>query len=573
MRIDAIQISNILGLARADIKLSTPVLVVAGLNEAGKSTIADAISMAILGKPRRVAQKKELGQLLHEGAEKGRVTLTSDDDTAAEFRIPGGQHMVQPVKGAEYLPYVLEPTSFATIKSDERRSLLFKLTNCRAKPADIKARLIKRGCSERVVDEIEPALTKGFPGACAEAKEFATQAKGAWRSVTNENWGSDKAKGWEPEAVPDGMESDALQEIEDQLKQLDQDLADAREALGGSKEQAKAAEERSYQIEQLKESADLLKRREAKLKEDQARVDEWSGKLADAERAASGEPAHDPMQCPHCRGKVVIHNGDLAAYEEPKNTADPEAAKRATEYRGYLESAQRAVKNSERDVAASKSAADQLKVLQDQTTAVPLQSAIENAEQIIRDMRQERDRLFAQLTAEKEASALRSGRDKTIAKAAGYHEQVMQWLEVAEALSPSGIPAEILDSALAPFNDSLSVLAGISGWKKVAVSSDMEISIAGRAYGLCSESSRWRADAMIAIAISQISELRLTVLDRFDVLDLGGRGQLLGMLVELSKLDAMDTMIICGTMKELPARLPKSVTGVWVENGIAETGS
>jgi hypothetical protein len=32
----------------------------------------------------------------------------------------------------------------------------------------------------------------------------------------------------------------------------------------------------------------------------------------------------------------------------------------------------------------------------------------------------------------------------------------------------------------------------------------------------------------------------------------------------------MDTVIMLGTMKEIPAGLPAEVTGVWVKDGIAE---
>ena len=54
MHIQKIEVSNVLGLSRADIVCSQPVMIIAGNNEAGKSTIADAVSMAILGTPRRV---------------------------------------------------------------------------------------------------------------------------------------------------------------------------------------------------------------------------------------------------------------------------------------------------------------------------------------------------------------------------------------------------------------------------------------------------------------------------------------------------------------------------------------
>lgn len=115
------------------------------------------------------------------------------------------------------------------------------------------------------------------------------------------------------------------------------------------------------------------------------------------------------------------------------------------------------------------------------------------------------------------------------------------------------------------------MLAGLAKWKPVQILDDMSVNVGGRAYGLVSESAKWRADTLLALAIAQISQLRFVVLDRFDVLDLPGRGQLLGLLVELARMKAMDTMIMCGTMKAIPKGLPAQVRAVWVANGIAET--
>ena len=73
----------------------------------------------------------------------------------------------------------------------------------------------------------------------------------------------------------------------------------------------------------------------------------------------------------------------------------------------------------------------------------------------------------------------------------------------------------------------------------------------------------------MALAIAQISDLRIVVLDRFDVLDQKSRGALLGMLGELGRMGLMHNSIMSGTMKELP-RLPAGVGGVWISGGLAE---
>lgn len=572
MHIQKIEISNVLGLSRADIVCSTPVMMIAGSNEAGKSTIADAVSMAILGTPRRVKLKKDLGQLLHDSADKGRVSVIAGGEVLGEFRLPGGQHKAEPVKGAEFLEFVLDPAAFARQAPADRRTALFKLTGCKMSPDVVEQRLVARGIPEAMAAEIKPLLRGGFPATCDEMKERATQAKGAWRAVTGQNWGSNVAEGWEPELPVTTVDADQLASAMEEHAQLDAELGEAMQALGASKNAASAQARQAETIAQLQEVAGLAGRREAKLAEDKARVEEWTVKLNDAKAASFGEPARQPLSCPCCNAQVELAQGVLVEYIAPEKVADKEAAGRVVEYSGYLQSAERAVQNSQRDLKASQDAIAQIAALKEQAAqAVPSEDAIANAEEVIAELRQRRDAAAAKATALNDAKVAIEGHAKTVAKAAKHHAEVKTYLEIAEALAPDGIPGEILSSALTPVNDSLAVLARLAGWKKVEITEDMEITCGGRLYGLMSESAKWRADALLALVIAQISELRMVILDRFDVLDLPGRSQLLNMLIELANIKAMDTMIMCGTMKAIPEKLPSGVSGVWVQNNIAES--
>ncbi|MCI1022590.1 hypothetical protein HWD96_10125, partial [Pseudomonas putida] len=83
------------------------------------------------------------------------------------------------------------------------------------------------------------------------------------------------------------------------------------------------------------------------------------------------------------------------------------------------------------------------------------------------------------------------------------------------------------------------------------------------------ESEQWRCDTLLALAIAVHSGLKLVMLDRFDVLDLPGRGQLLGMLVSLAKAHEIESAIVLGTLKAKPAKLPPEISAVWIENGEA----
>jgi ABC-type molybdenum transport system ATPase subunit/photorepair protein PhrA len=127
----------------------------------------------------------------------------------------------------------------------------------------------------------------------------------------------------------------------------------------------------------------------------------------------------------------------------------------------------------------------------------------------------------------------------------------------------------LLAEALGPINERLARSSSIADWLRVGIQADMTIAAdGGRPYALLSESEKWRADAMIAEAIAHLSGIRVLTLDRFDVLDLKGREDLLYWLDELADNEAIDTALVTGTMKGLPARLPERIEAHWIENGV-----
>ncbi|KTT33783.1 hypothetical protein SB18R_03070 [Pseudomonas oryzihabitans] len=570
MRIRTITVTNFQGLRNAALAVSEPVLLVSGDNGAGKSSLLDAISMAFTGQPRRVSLKKEIGQLLTEGTKKGEAHVVladaAGDETAAWVMLPGGKSA--PLPESPFLPFVLDAARFAGLDGKERRKILFELTGAGAGAAEVARRLEAKGADMKKFEKVKPMLRGGFPAAEAQAKEYAAEARGAWKAITGENYGSQKAEAWKPELPPATVTQEQITDAAKALADLDGELADAQQTLGGHKANAQAAAQRQARMAELRETAGLLQRRQEKLRADQARVAEWEPKVADAQRTAAGEPAHHPLACPHCQGQVLVERGQLVAHVAPEKVADPEAARRLTEYQGYLQSAQRAVANSQRDVDQSRAAAEQLADLEAQAAAVPDAQAIQNAEQAINELRQERDKARARHQALLEAHGAIAGRETAIADAAKHHTDVVAWSQIAEALAPTGIPAEILAGALDPFNELLAAQAAVATWQPVVITPEIDIAYGGRLYGLLSESEKWRADTLLAIAIARLSGIRLVLLDRFDVLQPTARPQALKLLLSLTRSGDLDSAVMAGTMKEPMAKVPAGIQQVWIRGGV-----
>lgn len=576
MKIGTIQISNVLGLARADLLFTTPIMVLSGSNEAGKSSIADAISMAILGKPRRVDLKKDLGQLLHDGAAKGRVTIKDGaGEPLGDFKLPKGEHLVSnEIKGAQYLPLVLDTSLFAKGEPADRRKILFGLTNCKVSADATEAALIKRGADPKLAEEIKSSFGQGFVGAAKVAAENATQAKGAFRAVTGMNWGAKQAEGWTVE-IPHGLAADPalIDATQEKLKKALTDIDNGNRHLGNLEQRRADAIGMVQKRKDLEDLAATLQRATNKRDATQADLNKWlpiaEQLTKDLEVAKTGSV---PVACPCCQADLVVSGQTLTPFTGAKS--DPaKAAQIAQELRKAQEAVtlyRNTLANDQRAIAAAENANNELGILQSEVDPVT-DEQIDASNKALTALHQNVSAYRAQIEALNERKQLIDGAAVAEKKAAEHHQEVLAWDLIAKALSPDGIPADILAGALAPVNDALAILCRISGWKPVVINEAMEITYGGRLYGLCSESAKWRADCLIALAIAQISELKLIVLDRFDVLDHRSRPQMLGMLKELARLGAMETVIVCGTMKEMPANMGPEVTGVWIAKAIAET--
>ncbi|HHH9375086.1 TPA: AAA family ATPase [Pseudomonas aeruginosa] len=570
MRITKLEITNFQGLRHAALDVSAPVLLVAGHNGAGKSSLLDAISHAFTGKPGRVAQKQHIGQLITEGAKKGEARVEWLDESgevqACGVALPSGKG--SPLADSPFLPFVLDASRFAALDAKDRRRVLFDLTGASASPAEVSKRLEAKGIDLALFEKVKPLLRSGFPAAVEQAKAYASESRGAWKAITGENYGSEKANGWEPEAPPVIVSEEELESARAELQATAQDMDEAQQTLGSSKRAHADAQARASRIAALRETAALADRRRNKLATDEANQDEWSEKVMAAEAAASGEPAHQPLTCPHCQGAVDLQAGQLVPHQPPAKVADPEAAKRLEEYRGYLASAQRAVANSQRDLKESEDAAAQAAALEAETAQAPSAEAIANGEQAINELRQARDRQQAKVQSLQEAFNAAAQRQDVIKQAARFHAEVCAWSALADALSPTGIPAEILAEAIGPVNDTLKRLAGIAGWSPVEISADIDVTFGARLYGLLSESERWRCDTTIALAIATISGLRLGLLDRLDVLDVPARTrQAMKLFQSLAVGGEIDTLIVAGTLKEPMAKTPEWLQAVWINAG------
>lgn len=590
MKLTHITIKHFLGARHIDVALSQPAHLFCGPNGAGKSSIRDAVALALTGDLGRVSLKKSAGQLVTEDSSTATIEVHHDAmaDTPAFVSIGATGKMVHKAPDVSpLLPYVLDAQRFARLTPDERRAFLFGLMGLSADGPAVVKRLAARGLDMKKAERVAPLLRAGFEPAAKEAKSQATAAKGAWRSITGETYGSEKAKTWQapiPGAAAEGEPTDPAM-----LKSCEAAIEQWQREVGRLQAQQLRRREQAERLPALQEAAGRLTRAQTKLATDEAELVSRAEELERTRAAAGAGPrvglVHDLARGLHAVLKYLSTvdyatgredaEEALGAYEREHGklgttTGDPDAAARLPALTAAHSLLQRAIANDRRDIDAAQQASAQAAAITTEL-ADPLDPQyLANALAESDKLKAERDAIRARLDAAASLKRAAEAARQRTQDAAQHHADVQAWDALGDALAPAGIPAEMLAEALTPMNDALAGHADVAQWPRVAIEADMSITAAGRAYALLSESERWRCDAMLAAAVAQLSSVRLLVLDRFDVLDLAGRADLVAWLDTMAADGDIDTALVFGTLKAVPSQLPRTMAAHWIADGVCE---
>ena len=565
MKITHITIQNYLGARAVDLPVTAPVLLVAGKNGAGKSSVQEAVRHALAGDAARVSLKKEFRSLITEGADAGFATVTSDAGECS-IVLPSGKgvHQDHPA-----LPFVLDPSRFARMGADERRQFLFGLFGLSADGEAVLSSMRARGADMAKFGLVRQLLHVSFDAAAKDAQAKARDAKAAWKAVTGgETWGKEKATTWQAPKPAETYTRDQVKTAENLLAETDAQIEATNQRIGELRAAARQRAEAEARLSELRTKAARLPALREKLARDEAEHTEWKAKLEAL--PPPGGQHQKPVGCPCCGAALMAgQDGELVPYQLPKNGAlDEDIEAKRKQQQDAVDLFARSVANDRRDIAAAEAAAAEIEAAE-KILAETSPGYTEAAEATLADLKADRKARAATLETMCAANRQAQAADETTRKAAGYHADVLAWLLIADALAPDGIPAELLAAALDPINEHLLDSAESSEWAQVVIHSDMRITYGLRDYTLVSESEKWRADALIGAAIAELSGLRLLVLDRFDVLDAKGREDALYWLDGMAQDGKLDSCLIFGTLKALPSGLPETIQPVWIEGGVA----
>lgn len=572
MKITHLTIQNFLAVRHIDIELTRPIMLFAGSNEVGKSSIQEAIRMAFTEEAVRVKLKKEYPDLVRDGAKSGLISISSGDKVVASIKLPSGEAGEDLPEGVSpgALRFLVDASRFARIEVNARRSFLFKLMNVGLDTSSVVKRMAERKCDPVLSQGMDAHLKSGFEIACTYAGKKVTEYRGAWKSVTGETYGSMKAEGWSrtAPAVTDD-ERDELAAIPASVSALRDELAQHNQALGRQRAIIEGNKVRDGEISRLQTVIAQLKEVPAALAIDEEKLPDLQKRIKDTRSRVDGVQPGIPVCCPKCEAELLFHDGALAV-KAKRVAVDKKAADSLAALERELVMVEQRIANGRKEAKKLAETESRYTQLQrevpeqvDEDAIAGIGAAIQKVDADIKALTDRENDLKAKLKAEFDARHITNS-------ARENHQLVLKWSAIADALSPEGIPADLLGAALKPFNERLRQTSITTEWPQVTIDADMTIRAGGRLYNLMSESARWRVDAAIAEAISFLSNVRIVLLDRLDVNDLPNRAAALSWLDGLIQTKQIDTAIVCGTLKARPSGLPDSIEVRWIHDGALE---
>jgi nicotinamidase-related amidase len=577
MRITQIEVENVLALKQVSIEVNQAILWISGENGQGKSSLAEVLKHTLANRVTRGGEKDaeqlkkgEFANFLHRGEKLGAARIALDGGSAT-LTLPKGtrtfsmddlsMRQMQAMQAA--MPFVMDPERFAAISPNERRAYLFELTKVDTSAKAVSKRLTDKGHDAELVKMVAPLVAASFGEACDEAKGKARDAKASWKTVTGESWGSEKAPEWK--ATAPTYSDDDIAAARALVEQKTAEFGGANQALGVLNEKARVHNEASAKRAELTVKAGRIEAIKAKLATDEAELANWTRKVADTQALAEGARAKTPLVCPHCAALSELQDGKLVDFVQVEKIADAEAKAKLPEYQRALTTMQNSVANDKRDLAEAEAAVAALAALN--SLEAPSSAELDAARQAVETIRTAGQAARTQFDAATTLKTAAISADQKTLDALTHHKSVMAWLAIADDLSPTGIPAELMADALTPFNERLKASAAAAYWPVAQIENDMSLTVDGHPHHMESESYQWRANAHFAEAISYFSGARVMCLDRYDLLVGQGRGDLIDWLQDIVAKGEIDTVIVMGSATSMPSGLPEAFQTEWIADG------
>jgi hypothetical protein len=548
-----ITVRNFRAVERADID-GGPIVLVAGLNGAGKSSLLQGVALAATGNKLPPGFTKATAiELVRRGEEAGSIRVDGPDGLV-RLAFPKAEIYVEGV-APKLSPIAAGLESIADMARDDAIQQLGQHIKARPTIDDLKAAVADFGVSEPMAEKIWAAIeASGWDASYKEAIASGTKLKGGWEEITGQKrWGSNIGATWRmDEMTPDDIKM-SVDDIENAIVIAQADLEKAVAATAIDQAEVSRLSDIASTVAEREVAYDLAK-------EAVKACEELTRKLEADKRAVELPPSENPMPCPHCGGALILHaTGPGVSVLQKAPTSPPSESElkkvRATiaridgemaNNRAALQTAiaQRATAQSA--LEAARTAAHELKALVDRPAGDAGAMALPDARMAVQKAQERR----------------------MILSAARKHAAIMKNSEIQQVLAPEGLRRKVLVKKLQEFCvDHIHPICAAAKWPVLNIAPDMTLEWDGFAYGVHSAGRRLCIRAILQIAIARLDGSPFIIIDGIEALDKKNYAKLFNALIKLKISALLGQTCTDPASSDLP-KLGQYGDILWIEDGV-----
>ena len=535
-------VNNFKGLSQVKIDLTHQINIIGGDNGAGKTSLLQAITSALIGGCPIKLAKKDYGILVRDGNDDAFIDVETATGTAT-IQFPTGKCKTTgtPPRLSLYSAGMFSPFDFE--KNKDRFEFWCKILQSDPDENDLR-NAINLTKNEDLIAKADYIVTLvkqlDYDGACAKIKEEGAKNKGAWQHVTGEDYGIKKASTWRPEGFTEDMNTESptwQQNLETAKNNYEQSL----KVLAVSENDRAMLEKFILRRPETEKALNELKKEQTEVVNAISRLKVKMQQLRDKLNAEK------PLVCPHCSKPVMFKSNELVKFEEDKSI--------------NVKSIQ--VEIDTLGTNHSQNVSDYDSITKDISEHENTLKQIAEAEEKLKNISNEK--ISDNVAVENEKAITQYMAYTKYHEATKYQTEVMWIAEAYKILEPNGLRKQKVDFRLHEFNEKLAALCKVACWDIVKIDSDFDVYYDDRIYIVLSESEQYRVKATIQAVIGMIEKTDLFIFDRVDLLTRSGRNG----LVDLCRYTGIKTILFLSASNK--EELSKVGVYHWLENGTAQS--
>jgi hypothetical protein len=511
MKTKHIEIKNWKGCAAASFDLTPGLHLICGNNEAGKSSVLEAIAYTATG---ATLTPKQRQNRVRAGG-KTEVTISEDDEHRVRYTLPANKRVTE---GWDHTVSQIAAgiIDVCTLKPKERQEVLSRHLKAEPTAEDIYKWLKPHGYTLAECQEVYNEIQKGGPTGWAKrltaAEDKGKRLKGQWQEAAapfeSLSFGSDQSNGW----LPTGWETELESASEETLAKL---VTDAKDNLESKIASRAVNTDELAKLHETWLGKDITIQELAAAEAEQAEADRlYEEKRAEYAALPKPEPKGAPdklYNCPHCNGLMVLAGSRFIAPQDKQEQPEEEVAAlnaALTACRAEGEAAKAKLTAVQQEVGRLKAKLRQEETAHNAWIELAKKQGGSSEEEI--DEAREAVRL-----AEHRLKAF-----KAWSRTRSLYAEVMQNQHLINCLKPEGVTLDKLRAAIKDFNAKvLKPVCEIADWGIVELHEDMEISYDGKDIEPLCESEQFRAKLTFQAAIAKLDGSWVILGDRVEMFD------------------------------------------------------